>query len=206
MAFECREKIKVINQNQFHEIDYLVMGQVYEIHNELGRFCNEDIYQTQLSILCKNIGLKVEKEIPIHIIYKNFRKTYFLDLVVENSIIYELKTVEKLNEFHQNQLINYLLLTNVRHGKLINFTPLSVEYKFVSTSLDFQSRKRFSINNKNFEDRDSESAMLLNILTELLNNWGVFLDINLYNEALVFFLGGSEKVIHSVDIYVDKKR
>ena len=60
------------------------------------------------------------------------------------------KTVTALNDSHKQQLINYLLLTGIKHGKLINFRPASVEYSFVSTTLTNEDRYNYSLDISGF--------------------------------------------------------
>lgn len=71
----------------------------------------------------------------IQVEHKDFRKLYFLDMLTNEAGIYELKATVALNNNNDRQLINYLLLAGLHHGKLINFGPASVEYRFISTSL-----------------------------------------------------------------------
>lgn len=73
------------------------MRQAFDIHNQIGNFCGENIYQEQLLRRCLKIGLRCEKEVCVKISFKGFFKTYFIDLLVENCCIYEAKTVKALN-------------------------------------------------------------------------------------------------------------
>jgi len=77
---------------QFSELDYLVTGEAFTIHNEFGRLLDEIVYQKVMLEACKSSGLSGKDEVPVHIIHKSFRKTYYLDLLIENSTEFELKT------------------------------------------------------------------------------------------------------------------
>ena len=110
------------------------MALVFSLHKDLGRFYDEKIYQNELAYRCKKIGIeKVETEIPIQVSYKDFTKYYYMDLLVNSSVIYELKTVEALTGKHQKQALNYILMVGMRHGKLVNMRTSSVQHRFVSS-------------------------------------------------------------------------
>ena len=79
---------------------------VFDIHNTMGRFWNENIYKEKVQKLCKKYGINVLCEVPIKVTFKDFYKYYFLDLLIENSVIYELKTVDSLSKKDEQQLIN----------------------------------------------------------------------------------------------------
>ena len=205
MGIKYKRHIVPKSQDEFHSIDGIVTGFAFEIHNEIGRFCDEKIYQKILAEKCLNASIRVDREVEVVLTYKNFTKMYKLDLLVDNGIVYELKTVEVLNESHKQQLINYLLLTGIKHGKLLNFRPASVEMQFVSTTLTNEDRYNYSINTKECTIMTDKCGNLISILSELLSEWGVFLDYRLFTEALVHFLGGIEKIICPVKIYFNNK-
>jgi GxxExxY protein len=190
MSIICDKNITLIDQDEFHAVDKVVMRHAFDIHNSMGRFCDECIYQDELSQRCRN-EFQVDKEVLVRISHQNFSKSYFIDMLINNSIIYELKTVKSTNKTHQKQLINYLLLTDIKHGKLLNFRPYSVESRFVSTTLNSKDRMAFRLVDKQWYGDDSASRKLHETLISLLNNWGAFLDINLYKEAISFFMNGS---------------
>ena len=118
--------VKRITDNEFYSLDYKIMELVFSVHKDLGRFYDEKIYQDELAYRCKKIGVKkVETEIPIQVSYKDFTKHYYMDLLGNNSVIYELKTVEALTGKHQKQALNYILMVGMRHGKLVNMRTSS---------------------------------------------------------------------------------
>jgi len=137
--------------------------------------------------------------------YKDFSKIYKLDILLDNGVIYELKAVKALNNTHKQQLINYLLLTGLKHGKLLNFRSSSVTYEYVSTSLTQKDRYDISVNSELFLELTNKCVDLKNILESLLNEWGAYLDCNLYNEALIHFFGGCQTVIGAVDIVFENR-
>ena len=172
MGVYIGKKLTRIAQDEFHAIDKIIMGHVFDIHNEIGRFCSEKIYQRELSRRCRGdsqgIITSVCSEMPILVKHKNFNKTYFLDLVVNNSVIYEFKTVDDLSDKHTGQIINYLLLANLSHGKLINFGPQSVQYQFISAKSDNTSRHEYSIDDSNWTSVASSSDKFMDLVVNLV--------------------------------------
>jgi len=94
----------------------------YKVYNELGFGFLENVYQNALYFELKNQNLTVETQKPIEVFYQNVKVgLYKADLIVENTIILELKAVECLLEEHELQLINYLKATDIEIGLLLNF-------------------------------------------------------------------------------------
>ena len=201
MPIECPIRFQEITQKEFHEIDYAIMASAFASHNELGRFCDESIYQTDVAARLAGTGLSaIRSQVPVVVSWKDFRKTYYLDLVVKEALVYELKTANALVGEHEAQLLNYLLLLGLRHGKLINFRPASVQHRFVSTSLSLTERRKFIVRDALWRDVCSSCADLRTTLLELLSDWGAFLAVELYQEALVWFMGGEARVEQRVDL------
>lgn len=100
-----------------------IIGAAIEVHRTLGPGLLESAYQECLLFELKSLGLKVEKEKTLPIIYKNIKLDhgYRIDLLVENKIVLELKTVECLTDVHTAQILTYLKLGNYPLGLLINF-------------------------------------------------------------------------------------
>lgn len=192
-----------IDQERFHEIDRIVMGSAFAAHNLFGRFFDEQVYQGELAERCSNMGLAIQLELPITVSHKEFSKTYYVDFVVENSVPYELKAVEALTGTHHNQLINYLLLLGLRHGKLLNFRSPSLESRFVSTTLSHAERIPLAVDDREWDQTCSEDALLKIRLLDLLRDLGLFLEVSLYREALLKLMekdafGLQEVEIHSL--------
>ena len=129
-------KPKQVSDDEFREIDFQTMGHAFNIQNEMGRFWSEEIYQKELAYRCQEDGFeKIDIEEPIKVSFKDFTKTYFIDLLINDSMIYELKAVDALTGEHTNQALNYLFLCGLNHGKLINMRSPVVKSEFVSTRL-----------------------------------------------------------------------
>lgn len=100
-----------------------IIGAAIEVHKHLGPGLLENAYQICLAREFDLRGIKYEKEKNLPIEYKGVQleSGYRLDFIVENSIIVELKTVEKVEKIHEAQLLTYLKLTGCRVGLLLNF-------------------------------------------------------------------------------------
>lgn len=180
------------------------MRLAFESQNTLGRLCDEVIYQNDLAARIESAGFgPVRKEVPVTVEYHDFVKTYSLDLLVADSAIYELKTASTLVAEHEAQLLNYLCLCGVRHGKLINFRPDKIQSRFVNTTLSAVERLRFTVNTENWREEDEHSRLLRETLIALLHDWGAFLELPLYLEALIHFLGGEPGILRAVPITRD---
>ena len=101
---------------------------IFEVHNEFGPGLLESVYEASLKLELENLGLKVEKQLPIPVSYKgtDLGIGFRLDLLVEKQIIIEIKSVEFLHNVHKKQLLTYLKLCNKRLGFLINFNDKSL--------------------------------------------------------------------------------
>lgn len=108
---------------EINELTHKVIGLAIEVHRTLGPGLLESAYCECLFYEIKNSGLFVEREKILPIKYKGITidHGYRIDLVVENKLVLELKTVDELTDIHQAQLITYLKLGNYPSGLLINF-------------------------------------------------------------------------------------
>lgn len=123
-----------------------------------------------------------------------------MDLVVADSAVYELKTAASLCQEHEAQLLNYLLLWKASHGKLLNFRSGKIVSRFVNNPITTEAQKSFQLNTDRWLDLDEPTKRLRTIFAELLADWGAFLELPLYTEALVHFLGGEPAVIQMVPL------
>ena len=106
-----------------NEISKLIIGFAIEVHKKLGPGLLESAYQECLYYELKKAGLKIEKEKPMPIIYKEVKLDhgYRIDLLVEDNVVIELKSVEALTDVHFAQVLTYLKLGEFKLGLLINF-------------------------------------------------------------------------------------
>jgi len=100
------------------------------VHNTLGFGFLESVYQNALLIELEKAGLKAKKETPIKVFYdERIVGDYVSDIIVEDKVILELKSVKELHPAHEAQLVNYLKATGVEVGLLINFGGERVDVK-----------------------------------------------------------------------------
>lgn len=106
-----------------NEVGTQIVNAAYEIHQKLGPVLLESVYEVILASELRSVGLKVERQKPIPIRYKElvFSEGFRADLVVEEKVIVELKSVELIQPVHWKQVLTYLRLLDFRLGYLINF-------------------------------------------------------------------------------------
>jgi GxxExxY protein len=106
-----------------NEIAKIIVDAAYKIHKGLGPGLFESVYQAVLAHELRQRGLKVETEQPIPVVWDSVQIEvgFRADLIVEDKVIVELKSVEKTAPIHKKQLITYLRLADKRLGLLINF-------------------------------------------------------------------------------------
>lgn len=123
--------MKVISKSLFmteNELSEKIIGCAIEVHKSLGPGLLENAYLECLYYELQKVGLYVEKQKALPLIYKEIRLDagYRIDILVENKVIIELKSVEALNEIHVAQVLTYLKLSGCKLGLLINFNVLRV--------------------------------------------------------------------------------
>jgi|SRR5277367_3837928 len=112
------------------ELTRTVLGCCFEVMKELGPGFLERIYKNALLITMKERGLQVQTEKPFEVVFRNkVIGRYNADLVVEKTVIIELKCCESLVREHQAQLFNYLKVSGLPIGLLINFRRRKLEYQ-----------------------------------------------------------------------------
>jgi GxxExxY protein len=113
----------MITQKYINDISYKIVGCAIEVHRHLGPGLLESVYEECLIEELKEIGLKVDRQIAVPISYKNkaLGKPLKLDLLINDQIIIELKSVDTLIPVFKAQLLSYLKLTGKPKGLLINF-------------------------------------------------------------------------------------
>jgi GxxExxY protein len=110
-----------------------IIGAAFQVHNHFGPGFLEKVYENALAIeLAEGQGLAVRKQHPIPVFYHDINVgEYYADLVVENTILVEIKSVRHLLKEHEMQLVHYLTATGLDHGLLINFGPsVEVRHKY----------------------------------------------------------------------------
>lgn len=205
MPIEVFGEVQAVSNEEFHRLDEQFLGIVYDIHNEYGRFLKEPLYQEEIAHRARRHGLTVAREFRIRVSHHSFVKDYFVDLLVNGGVPVETKVVDSLAKTHDAQLLNYIFLLGVQHGSLINIRPPKVERRFVSTTLTPAARKQFQIQEIEWKEPTEEFTRFRTILSDLLNDWGAFLDFRLYWESLVHLLGGEDKVVRKQTVFAGER-
>jgi GxxExxY protein len=107
-----------------------IIGHAMQVHNELGPGLLESAYKECLYYSLRKDGFGVEKEKPMPIVFEEVTLDcgYRIDLLVEDSIVVEIKSVEALNDVHLAQILTYLRLGQYKLGLLINFNVKSLKH------------------------------------------------------------------------------
>ena len=133
--------IKMINERT-EEIAKIIVNSAFKVHRELGPGLLERVYEVCLAYEIKKAGLEVKSQIDVPIVYDGvvLEEKLRLDLMVENSVIIEVKAVELINPVWQAQIISYLKLTNNQLGFLINFNVPLIKNgikRFINTKTNY---------------------------------------------------------------------
>ena len=112
--------IKIMTEN---EISNKIIGLALEVHKALGPGLLESAYKECLFYRLRKEGLSVEKEKPMPLVFMEVKLDfgYRMDLLVENKVVIEVKSVDAINEVHMAQTLTYLKLGNFKLGLLMNF-------------------------------------------------------------------------------------
>jgi GxxExxY protein len=106
-----------------NQISFDVRGIVFKVYNALGPGLLESAYEAVLMYELQKAGFSAKAQVPIPLIYEGvtLEVGYRMDILVENKVLIEIKSVETLHEVHHKQVITYLKLANLKLGLLINF-------------------------------------------------------------------------------------
>ena len=200
MPIETALPIRALSQCEFYHIDELVLGGAFEIHNKFGRLMNESLCRKELAERCRSLGLSVDQEIKVRVAHDSFFKDYFIDLLVNQGAVMELKKVEELARAHESQHLHYLFITETHHGSLINLGGESVKRRFVSTTMTLEDRRLHRMITNLWRPKTSAHHSLAELMEALALDWGLFLDFRLYRDAIAHFLGGTERVERAVPV------
>ena len=106
-----------------NEISYKIIGAIYKVYNELGPGLLESIYEAALCYQLRKDGLKVANQVKLDVLYDGqvLPIDFRLDILVEDRVIVELKSVSELKDIHKKQLLTYLKISKRKLGLLVNF-------------------------------------------------------------------------------------
>ena len=111
-----------------NEISYQIRGCIFNVFNSLGPGLLESVYEAALSHELTNAGLTIRSQVPIPVVYNGItlEPGFRADIIVENKVIIEIKSVENLAEVHHKQVLIYLKLTGIKLGILVNFNTENI--------------------------------------------------------------------------------
>ncbi len=202
MPIHVGATVRSLSQPEFGALSYRVMAEVFGIHAELGRFFEEKIYKEALAARFPGVQL----EVPVIVTHKEFQKRYSLDVLVAGGGLFEFKAADVLSPRNRAQLTNYLLLSGLAHGKLVNLRTPEVEHEFVNALTPLEARREFVVDAERWLEPCSQANLVQRTLIDLLHDWGTGLELPLYEEALTHFLGGEERVVQKLDVVLDDRR
>lgn len=112
-----------------NDITYQVIGCAYKVHSELGPGLLESTYEVCLEHELRKAGLKVERQKALPVVYDGITLDagYRIDLLIEDEIILELKSVSDIAPIHKAQLMTYLKLSHLKLGLLLNFNVIDMK-------------------------------------------------------------------------------
>ncbi len=111
------------------DLTYKIIGCAMKVHTELGYGFLEKVYENALMLLIAKEDIKAKQQYATPVFFQGkMVGDYTADIFIEDGIIIEIKTVEKMISVHQAQLLNYLKATNTKLGLLLNFGPRKLEY------------------------------------------------------------------------------
>lgn len=113
-----------------NELSYKIIGAAIEVHKNIGVGLLENAYETALAYELKLLGLNVKQQVSLPLQYKRMtvENAYKIDLIVEDKVIIEVKSVQELNSISHAQVLTYLKQSNIKLGLLINFNTELIKY------------------------------------------------------------------------------
>ncbi len=116
----------------YKDLSYEIIGIAMQVYNELGYGFLEKVYENALMVMFKEKNIKVEQQKDIKVQFKGHAiGNYIADILVEDQIILELKSVSKLSDAHKAQVCNYLKATGLKLGIILNFASTKLEFERV---------------------------------------------------------------------------
>ena len=115
-----------MNEN---DISYEIIVTAIELHKSIGAGMLESVYETTLAFDLREKGLEVQQQVPMPLVYKEVKQDigYRIDLIVDNKVLVEIKSVETLAPVHFSQTLTYLKLSGLKLGLLINFNSKTLK-------------------------------------------------------------------------------
>jgi GxxExxY protein len=112
-----------LHRVELNDLTYQIRGAIYKVHSTLGPGLLESVYEAALIYELRQLNLTVESQVGIPVLYSGVQLElgFRLDILIENTVIIEIKSVETLLNVHKKQLLTYLKLSGKKIGILVNF-------------------------------------------------------------------------------------
>ena len=113
---------------ELNELTYKIRGTIYTVHKTLGPGLLESVYEAAMVYELKELGLTVQSQVGIPVNYNGVMLEigFRADIIIEHTVILEIKSIETLHDVHKKQLLTYLKLSGKKLGFLINFNTISL--------------------------------------------------------------------------------
>lgn len=114
----------------YKELSYKIIELAFEVHNELGCGFLEKVYENAMMLLLEREKIPAKQQAPADVYFQGkIIGRYFADILVDNKMILELKTVDVITNVHTAQILNYLRATGIKLGLILNFNKPRLEHK-----------------------------------------------------------------------------
>jgi GxxExxY protein len=120
------------NENKilYKDLSYKIVGLAMQVHNKLGFGFSEKVYENSTMILFRREGIQAKQQTPITVYFEGeVVGDYYVDILVEDKIILELKSAEEIVDAHRSQVLNYLKATELQLAIILNFGKKMLEYE-----------------------------------------------------------------------------
>ncbi|MGP8217812.1 MAG: GxxExxY protein [Bacteroidia bacterium] len=125
---QIKRRVSQMNKNE-NDISFDIRGAAFKVHTALGPGLLESVYETALTYELKQKGYDIRNQVGVPMVYEDIKMDvgFRLDILVNNLVIVEIKSVETLIDIHHKQLLTYLKLSGMKLGLLINFNSASLK-------------------------------------------------------------------------------
>jgi GxxExxY protein len=153
---------KTLNQNSTNfneeEIGKIILDSAFKVHTALGPGLLESVYEAAMAVELKNRGLRVEKQVPIAVTYEGeqLEAGFRADLIIEQKVLVELKSVETVTPLFKKITTNYLRLIPLKLGYLINFNESHLKNGITGVVNGLEGKNFFSPSQPSRSSRDTQ--------------------------------------------------
>jgi GxxExxY protein len=114
----------------YQDLSYKIIGSAMQVHTELGFGFLEEVYENALMVMLRESKLRAARQVPVKVSFHGrIVGDYFADIIVEDSVILEIRAMDNLSPFHRVQTLNYLKATDLKLAMLLNFGKSKLEFE-----------------------------------------------------------------------------